>query len=108
MKSNIGIDVTPPGEVCADRNCPFHGRLPIRGQVIEGVVKSSSMLKTAVIERNFMRNTPKYERKERRFSKYHAHIPDCIHLEPGDKVKIAECRKLAKTVSFVVVEKVKA
>ena len=108
MKNNIGIDVASPGEVCADRNCPFHGSLPVRGQVIEGVVKSSSMLKTAVIERSFMRNTPKYERKERRFSKYHAHVPDCIHLELGDKVKIAECRKLARTVSFVVVEKVKA
>lgn len=106
MKDNIGIDVRKPEETCSDINCPFHGSLPVRGQVIEGVVRSASMLKTAVITRSFMRNIPKYERRERRHSTYHAHVPDCIKVVPGDLVKIAECRKLAKTVSFVVVEKV--
>ncbi len=107
MKDNIGIDVRKPEETCDDINCPFHGELPVRGQVIEGVVRSASMLKTAVIARSFMRNKSKYERRERRHSTYHAHVPDCIKVAPGDLVRIAECRKLAKTVSYVVVEKVK-
>jgi small subunit ribosomal protein S17 len=106
MKANIGIDVKPPEGACTDKKCPFHGELPVRGQVIEGVVKSASMIKTVVVERTFLRNVPKYERRERRFSKYHAHLPDCIKIKRGDVVRIAECRKLAKTVSFVVVEKV--
>ncbi len=107
MKSNIGIDVRAPEETCSDRNCPFHGELPVRGQVIEGTVSSAAMPMTATVVRSFMRNVPKYERRESRTSKYHAHVPGCIKVETGDIVKIAECRKLAKTVSYVVVEKVK-
>ena len=30
----------------------------------------------------------------------------CLGLKVGDKVRIAECRPLSKTVSFVVIEKV--
>ena len=40
---NIGIPVKPPAESCEDKNCPFHGSLPIRGQVIKGRVVSSKM-----------------------------------------------------------------
>jgi small subunit ribosomal protein S17 len=34
----------------------------------------------------------------------HAFLPDWIDAVEGQKVKIAECRPLSKTVSFVVVE----
>jgi len=30
---NIGLDVTPPKEKCEDINCPFHGKLSIRGRI---------------------------------------------------------------------------
>jgi small subunit ribosomal protein S17 len=46
----------------------------------------------------------KYKRYERSKSKVHAFLPDCIAVNEGQKVKIAECRPLSKTVSFVVVE----
>lgn len=106
ITKNIGFDVAPPEEECNDKKCPFHGELKVRGQLITGKVESASMPKSATIVREYMRVLRKYERKETRFSKYHAHVPDCIHVKPGDEVKIAECRNLAKTVSFVVIEKV--
>jgi small subunit ribosomal protein S17 len=47
----------------------------------------------------------KYERYEKRTSTYHAHCPPCMNFAPGDTVRIAECRPLSKTVSFVTIEK---
>jgi small subunit ribosomal protein S17 len=103
---NIGVEVVPPETECTDAKCPFHGSLSIRGQIIQGVVKSASMKGTAVVLSERRRRIPKYERYESRVSQYHAHVPACITVQPGSKVKIAECRKLAKTVSYVVIEKV--
>ncbi len=53
-----------------------------------------------------MHYVKKYERYEKRTSMYHAHCPPCMHLTAGDTVRIAECRPLSKTVSFVTIEKV--
>lgn len=106
MKRNIGLEVTPPEKECSDPKCPFHGKITVRGQMIEGVVKSSSMKGTAVVRRPLRTYLKKYQRYLTRYSSYHAHIPGCMEIKPGDRVRIAECRKLAKTVSFVVVEKV--
>ncbi|MEM3226951.1 MAG: 30S ribosomal protein S17, partial [Thermoplasmata archaeon] len=55
--------------------------------------------------KEFHRYDKKYERYKKESSKYHAHLPDCIKVNIGDKVKIMECRPLSKTVSFVVIEK---
>lgn len=103
---NIGIDVAPPQGVCDDPCCPFHGTLPVRGQIIDGVVATVRMNKTVVVERQFMKYVNKYERYEKRSSRYSAHAPSCLGLKVGDKVRIAECRPISKTVSYVVVEKV--
>ena len=47
----------------------------------------------------------KYERFEKRTSAVSAHLPSCIgEVNIGDSVKIMECRPLAKTISFCVVE----
>jgi len=102
---DIGIDVTPPAGVCEDVNCPFHGTLPVRGQVIEGTVVSVKMDRTAVVERKYLKYQKKYERYEKRTSKYSVHAPTCFELKAGDHVKVMECRPLSKTVSFVVIEK---
>jgi small subunit ribosomal protein S17 len=95
----------PPKKTCSDKNCPFHGRLPVRGRVLEGSVVSAKMDKTVVVRRDYLHYVPKYKRYERRHGHVPAHSPPCLEVKEGDRVKIAECRSLSKTVSFVVVEK---
>ena len=102
---NIGVNVKAPAESCSDKNCPFHGTLPVRGQIITGVVSSAKMQDSILVKREYMRLVPKYERYDKRTSKYAAHCPPCIKVKVGDKVRIAECRPLSKTISFVTIEK---
>jgi small subunit ribosomal protein S17 len=102
---NIGIDVVPPASECNDPNCPFHGSLPVRGQIIDGVVATVRMNKTVVVERNYLRYQKKYERYEKRSNRYPSHAPPCLGLKVGDRVRIMECRPISKTVSFAVIEK---
>ena len=102
---DIGIGVNPPQAECNDPNCPFHGSLSVRGQIIEGTVASIKMDKTIVVERNYLKYQEKYERYEKRSSRFSVHAPACFDLKVGDNVSIMECRPLSKTVSFVIVEK---
>ncbi|HEC94599.1 MAG TPA: 30S ribosomal protein S17 [Thermoplasmatales archaeon] len=102
---DIGLDVPIPKETCSDKDCPFHGTLPVRGQVFTGVVVSNKMDKTVVVEREYTHFIPKYERYEKRTSRNLVHCPPCIKVDIGDKVKFSECRPLSKAVSFVVVQK---
>ena len=104
MVRDIGLDVQPPTKECADPSCPFHGTLPVRGQVLSGKVVSDKMDKTVVVQRAFVKKIAKYERYEKRKTKVHAHNPPCIAAKAGDNVIIAECRPLSKTKSYVVVE----
>ncbi len=99
------LSLKKPKKTCNDRNCPFHGTLSIRGRVLEGIVISHKMDKTAVVRRDYLNYMPKFRRYERRHSHIAAHNPPCINAKGGDRVKIAECRPISKTVSFAVVEK---
>jgi small subunit ribosomal protein S17 len=101
---DIGLDVGSPEKTCDDPRCPFHGSLPVRGQVFDCQVVSDKMESTVVVMREFEKKSTKYERFEKRRSKIHAHNPPCLGAKTGDKVKIAECRPLSKTKSYVVVE----
>jgi small subunit ribosomal protein S17 len=101
---DIGLDVRAPKSPCEDRHCPFHGRLPLRGQVIEGTVVSVGMQRTAVIERVLMHYVPKFERYEKRRRRYLAHSPPCLNVPTGHRVRIAETRPLSKLVTFCIVE----
>ena len=103
---NIGLTTKIPEKKCNDKNCPYHGSLPVRGQVITGLVSSIKMQNSIVVKKEYMHLIPKYERYEKRTSTYTAHCPPCINVKMGDKVKIAECRPLSKTVSFVAIEKI--
>lgn len=94
-----------PKKPCDDRNCPFHGTLSIRGRVLNGTVISAKMDKTVVIRRDYQLYVPKFKRYERRHRHINAHNPPCLNVKEGERVRIAECRPLSKTVSFVVVEK---
>jgi small subunit ribosomal protein S17 len=87
---------------CTDVKCPTHGSLRVRGAYFEGLVESTKAAKTAVVVVPRVRKIPKYERYEKRRSKIHAYVPPCLVVKEGDKVEIAECRKLSKTKAFVV------
>lgn len=97
-----------PKKTCEDKSCPFHGNIRIRGRVLDGVVISAKMDKTVVVRRDYQFYVPKFKRYERRHSHINAHNPPCLDAQEGDRVRIAECRPVSKTVSFVVVEKMEA
>ncbi|HTT34598.1 MAG TPA: 30S ribosomal protein S17 [Thermoplasmata archaeon] len=101
---DIGLDVRSPKTACDDVHCPFHGRLSVRGQVLEGTLVSTGMQRTAVVERILLSYVPKYERYEKRRRRYLAHAPPCLPIPLGHRVRIAETRPLSKTVSYCVVE----
>jgi len=89
---------------CKDRNCPEHGTLSTRGTVFEGEVVSDKMQATVIVQRNRMIKVKKYDRYKKSRSRIPAHNPPCINAKTGDNVRIMECRKLSKTVSFVIVK----
>jgi small subunit ribosomal protein S17 len=101
---DIGLDVRAPKARCDDRHCPFHGRLPVRGQILEGTVVSTGMQRTAVVERTLLHYVAKFERYEKRRRRYLAHAPPCLNVPVGHRVRIAETRPLSKLVSFCIVE----
>ncbi len=100
--------IPKPKVECNDRNCPFHGTLKVRGRILEGIVISDKMDKTVIVRRDYLKYIPKYKRYERRHSHIPAHNPPCINARVDDRVKIAECRPISKTVSFVVIQKMEA
>ncbi len=102
-KIDIGIDVDAPKKECGDPHCPFHGELRVRGQTIEGMVVSDKGHQTVVVEKEHAKYNKKYERYERRLSRYSAHSPKCLEAAVNDSVSIMECRPISKTKSFVVV-----
>ncbi len=103
--SAVGLVTRTPQKECKDLKCPFHGHLKVRGKIIEGVVTSDKMKGTVVVKTGYFLYRSKFQRVEKRTGRYHAHNPDCIAARVGDQVRMAECRPLSKTVSFVVIEK---
>ena len=90
---------------CKDRLCPLHGdrKLKMRGRTFGGiVVKKLPGRVTIQFER--MLRLAKYERYEKRRTKIHARLPDCISedVEVGDLVQIVETRPISKMIHFVV------
>lgn len=92
---------------CDDKDCPFHGTLSVRGRTLEGAIVSTRMQKSVVVRLSYTRYNKKYERYARMSSRITAHSTPCIPLKLGDQVRIAECRPLSKTKSFVVIELIK-
>ena len=101
----MSLTFKKPKKSCEDRNCPFHGTLSVRGRVLDGVVVSSKMDKTVIVEREYLQFSTKYTRYEKRRGHMPSHNKPCLDVKEGDRVRIAECRPISKTVSFVVVEK---
>ena len=103
---DIGIDVDAPANPWdGDPNDPFFGTLPVRGQILRGIVIKAKAQKTVVVQINKMKYDSKYERYARSSSKISAHNPASVGASEGDSVTIMECRPLSKTKSFVIIER---
>jgi small subunit ribosomal protein S17 len=95
---------------CKDRLCPKHGdkKLKMRGRTFQGeVVRKLPGRVTIGFER--MLKLPKYERYEKRWTKIHARLPDCMKddVAVGDLIEIAETRPISKMIHFVVSKVIK-
>lgn len=101
----VSLAAKKPKRTCDDVNCPFHGVLALRGHSLEGIVISNKMENTIIVRRDYLNYVPKFKRYERRRSNVAAHNPPCLEIKVGDKVRLAECRPISKTVAFVVIEK---
>ncbi len=92
---------------CMDRRCALHGGIMPRGIQLTGRVVSDKAKRTVIVETDFARYMYKYERFLRQRSRIPAHNPECIGAKTGQRVRIAETRRLSKTKSFVVTGVVK-
>ena len=101
---DIGL-APAPEKTCEDPACPFHGNLSVRGKVLEGYIINDLNNATVTVERSLLTLDKKYKRYYRKYSRVAAHKTPCMDIKQGDRVRIGECRKIAKTVAFVVIEK---
>jgi small subunit ribosomal protein S17 len=106
LTRNIGLPVPEPKKEAEsnEKNNPFNGTLAIRGKLFEGIVVKANAKNTVVIEKESPIYFTKFKRYARGTSSIHAHVPSNLDVKEGDKVLAAECRPIAKSVSFVVVE----
>ncbi len=89
---------------CTDEKCPIHGKLKTHGNTFTLKVTSTKSRDTVTGKREYSVKVPKYERYERRHSKITAHKPECIDIQEGDKIKVAECKPISKNKHFVAIE----
>lgn len=92
---------------CADKQCPFHGKLKLRGRSFKGYVVSKNERRVA-IEFERIIYVKKYERYMKKKTKIHARLPDCMkgEINVGDYIEVRECRPLSKIIHACVVRKV--
>lgn len=101
--NNIGLDIRSPPENCTDINCPFHGKLSLRGKLFEGKIVNTKTGKTVVLKKDSPIKFNKFKRYGRGKNTVHAHLPPCIKINVDQHVITAECRPISKSVSFVVI-----
>jgi len=105
MNRNIGLKIKSPKNEPGknDKKNPFNGTLSIRGKLFEGKVVKTKAKDTVVIQKESPVYFSKFKRYARSKNSIHAHVPSNLEINEGDIVIAAECRPLAKSVSFVVV-----
>ena len=106
MNRNIGLKVKSPKNEPDknDKKNPFNGTLSIRGKLFEGKIVKTKAKDTVVIQKESPVYFSKFKRYGRSKNSIHAHVQSNLEVKDGDMVIAAECRPLAKSVSFVVVE----
>jgi small subunit ribosomal protein S17 len=106
LAKKVGVSgVAQPSKFCEDELCPFHGHLKVRGMFVEGTLVKLKGAKFGTVQRTYTYYNKKYKRYERRKSRIHVRVPQCLDLKEGETVLIGETRPLAKSVSFVVLGK---
>jgi len=93
---------------CADKTCPIHGGLKVRGRTFKGyIVRKFPRRITIEFERIIY--IRKYERYAKKKTRIHARLPACMQdkVKIGDYVLVGECRPLSKIIHFVLLKKVK-
>ena len=93
----------PPG---ASLGAPREAPLAVKGRIMSVRVVSANMQQTAKVELDRKVFLPKYERYEKKRTRMLVHNPLSVNAQPGDMVKIRECRPISKTKHFVIIEKV--
>ena len=88
---------------CADKQCPVHGKLRLRGRSFKGFA-IKKVPRRVCIEFERIIYVRKYERYMKKKTKIHARLPDCMKDEVtvGDLIQIAETRPISKMIHFVV------
>lgn len=104
MAKDIGVKVKAPQKKCADKKCPYHGNINVRGRTFVGIVLSKDVHKSATVEWLRLNKVKKYERYEKKRTKVQVHNPACIDASVGDRVKVMECRPISKTKNKVIIE----
>lgn len=96
---------------CADKTCPFHGTnaVKLRGRTFEGEVVNKLPGRIKIQFDRFLYDR-KYERFDKRRTKLHARLPDCLkdQIQLGDWIEIKECRPLSKIINFYVTRKIRS
>jgi len=72
----------------------------------QGVVVSSKMDQTAVVEVERIKMHPLYKKRIKVHKRFHVHNPDNKYKQ-GDKVEFCECRPLSKTKRWRIIKKYK-
>jgi len=93
---------------CADKFCPEHGQISLRGRSFKGkVIRKFPKRVTIEFERTLY--IKKYERYAKKKTKLHARLPECMfkEIQIGDYIEIKECRPISKIVHFIVVKKIR-
>ena len=105
---SIGLGFKTPKEAIdgsyVDKKCPFTGNVSIRGRILKAMVISHKMKRTIIVRRDYLQYVTKYRRFEKRHSNMAAHCSPAFLVSEGDVVTIGQCRPLAKTVKFNVLE----
>jgi len=106
---SIGLGFKTPEEAktgsYVDKKCPFTGNVSIRGRILKAMIVSHKMKRTVVVRRDYLQYVSKYRRFEKRHSNMSVHCSPCFqNVGEGDVVTIGQCRPLAKTVKFNVLE----
>jgi len=101
MKQEV-LGINAPKRACEDKNCPFHGNLTVKKELLKGKVVKKDTSRSATMEWFRPILIHKFERYEIRRSRLRIHNPPCINAKVGDEVLVARTRPLSKTKNHVV------